>query len=61
MSTRFLTPEQAAEILNVQPQTLAKWRMLGEGPPYSKFGRAVRYPDGPLYEWAKDRTIEPVC
>jgi excisionase family DNA binding protein len=37
------TREQAAEFLNLKPQTLAAWAMTGRGPAFCKMGRAVRY------------------
>jgi len=47
----LLTPIQAAAILQVKPNTLAKWRVTGEGPAFIHVGRVVRYsarPDAPL-------------
>jgi hypothetical protein len=38
-----LTPIQAAVILQVKPNTLAKWRVTGEGPAFIHVGRSVRY------------------
>lgn len=39
-----LTPEQAAQYLNVSVRTLAKWRSIGSPSiPYSKIGRCIRY------------------
>jgi hypothetical protein len=39
----LLTPIEAAAILKVKPNTLAKWRVTGEGPPFIRVGRSVRY------------------
>jgi len=39
----LLTPIQAAAILQVKPNTLAKWRVTGEGPSFIHVGRVVRY------------------
>lgn len=39
----LLTPIQAAAILQVKPNTIAKWRVTGEGPAFIHVGRAVRY------------------
>ena len=39
----LLTPVQAAAILQVKPNTLAKWRVTSEGPAFIHAGRAVRY------------------
>ncbi len=48
---RLLTPAELARPLNVSVSWLAKARMRGEGPPYVKIGRAVRYPDSDAREW----------
>jgi hypothetical protein len=41
---RFLTRAEAAEILKIRPQTLARWAMTGEGPKFRKINaRVVRY------------------
>jgi len=44
------TEEQVSEILQVSISQLRKWRMKqhqnsGEGPPFRKIGRLVRYPE----------------
>jgi len=39
----LLTPIQAAAVLQVKTNTLAKWRVIGEGPAFIHIGRAVRY------------------
>ena len=39
----LLTPVQAADFLQIKPNTLAKWRVTGEGPPFVRVGRAIRY------------------
>lgn len=33
----------AAEMLGMQPATLRKWRHTGDGPPFIRMGRAIRY------------------
>jgi hypothetical protein len=38
-----LTPDQVEEIYNIPKQTLANWRSLKVGPPYSKAGRRILY------------------
>ncbi len=47
------TPKEAAELLKVSGSFLAKARMSGEGPPFIKIGRAVRYSDAALEDWIK--------
>ena len=50
---RLLTPREAAAFLRVSDFWLAKARMRGDGPPYVKIGRSVRYPEGTLLHWMK--------
>jgi predicted DNA-binding transcriptional regulator AlpA len=50
---RLLTPREAADLLRVSISWLAKARMRGNGPPYVKLGRSVRYPEGALLQWMK--------
>jgi len=49
----LLTPREAARILNVSESWLAKARMRGDGAPYVKLGRAVRYSQAGLQQWMK--------
>lgn len=53
------TREQAAVFLALQPQTLAAWTSRGEGPPYIKVGRSVRYRKSDIEAWLESRTIRP--
>ncbi len=49
---RGLTAQEAAEYLGVKVSTLAKWRQLGVGPPYSdRLGRDPRYHTDDLNEF----------
>jgi hypothetical protein len=50
---RLLLPRDAASLLRVSLSFLAKARMTGNGPPFVKIGRSVRYPEGPLHLWTK--------
>ena len=49
----LLTPKEAAKLLKVSLSWLAKARMRGDGPPYIKFGKSIRYPEAALLEWLK--------
>jgi hypothetical protein len=53
-----LTQSQAATHLNLSPRTLEKYRVIGGGPKFRKFGTRVRYTLGDLNEWAAARTCE---
>jgi Helix-turn-helix domain len=52
---RQYAPKDAADFLNVSTSFLAKARMRGDGPPYGKFGRSVRYGEGALVRYMKSR------
>ena len=39
----LLETVHAADELGLSPRTLEGWRRRGEGPPYLKFGRRVKY------------------
>ena len=51
----LLTARDAASFLRLSPSWLAKARMRGDGPPYVKLGRSVRYREGALVQWLKSR------
>jgi hypothetical protein len=56
--SQLLTPEQAAAILNIAPQTLSVWRTCGRYPlRYIKVGRAVRYRLADVEEFINSRSV----
>lgn len=52
---RLLTERDAANLLRLSTSWLAKARMRGDGPPYIKLGRSIRYGEGALLQWTKLR------
>ena len=52
---RLLTAKDAANLLRLSESWLAKARMRGDGPPYVKLGRAIRYREGALLQWLRSR------
>lgn len=51
----LLDTAKTAEILTVHPQTLATWRMIGEGPPFVRVGRKnIRYRASDVERWIED-------
>jgi hypothetical protein len=52
----LLTREEAAELLNLRPQTLAAWACTGKGPPVVRLGRAVRYRMSDLQSFIRRHT-----
>jgi predicted DNA-binding transcriptional regulator AlpA len=51
----LLKAEEAARLLKLSVSWLAKARMRGDGPPYVKVGRSVRYSEATLLQWTKSR------
>lgn len=47
--------EQAAQILDVKKSTLEAWRCRGGGPPFIKYGRAIRYRETDLQAFIESR------
>lgn len=43
MPQKFLTSKEMAEILGVTENSLWRWRVAQEGPPFIKVGKLVRY------------------
>jgi predicted DNA-binding transcriptional regulator AlpA len=62
---QLLTPEQAANYLNLSVDALQGWRCKtpgrAGGPPFIKIsGITVRYRRSEIEAWLNDRTITPV-
>jgi predicted DNA-binding transcriptional regulator AlpA len=51
----LLTPTEASRLLKVSLSWLAKARMRGDGPPYIRIGRSIRYTEAALIQWMKSR------
>jgi predicted DNA-binding transcriptional regulator AlpA len=54
-ASTVLTPKETAARLKVSSSWLAKARMRGDGPPYIRVGRSIRYPESALSQWMKSR------
>ncbi len=52
---RQLPPKEAAVVIAMSESWLAKARVTGVGPPYSKVGRSIRYSPTALARWLKSR------
>lgn len=50
---KLLTPKEAAQLLKISESWLAKARMRGDGPPFIKVGRAIRYSETALLQWMR--------
>ena len=54
----YITREDLAAKLGVQPDTLARWSTQGIGPEFVKIGRRVFYDESTVREWLKTRVIK---
>ena len=52
---RLLAPKEATQFLHVSLSWLAKARMRGDGPPYVKVGRSIRYTETGMFQWIRSR------
>lgn len=48
---RFLSEREVSEMTGLSVKTLQRWRLLNMGPPYRKFGGAVRYGEADISSW----------
>lgn len=53
-----LTTVEAANWLRLSPRTMEKWRVLGGGPRFRKFGTDVVYALSDLQAWSDGRICE---
>jgi len=56
MTNDYLTPPEAAEYLRISASTLAKLRVYGGGPAFTRIGRAIRYTRTELDTYMAART-----
>jgi predicted DNA-binding transcriptional regulator AlpA len=49
----LLTAKDAARVLKVSLSWLAKARMHGDGPPFIRIGRSIRYAEATLLQWMR--------
>ncbi len=54
----WLTSDAFAEWLGLRPQTIRKWRVRGEGPPYVRLGCRVLYRRSDVEPWLEKRTYK---
>ncbi len=51
------TVDELAQLLDLQPATLATWRLHGEGPKYAKLGKSVFYRHEDVQRWAFEQRL----
>lgn len=54
----YYSNQEAAAFLRLSPRTLEKYRVIGGGPPFRKFGRRVFYTRTDLEIWAARRICD---
>ena len=54
---RHLTPADLAERLGVPLATLYRWNHTGDGPPYLRVGKHVRYRLADVINWEDGRRV----
>ena len=54
----LMNEETTAAPLNVAPNTLAKWRVIGAGPKFIRCGRAIRYDPEDVDAWLSERKAQ---
>lgn len=58
LAREFLTPEQAADLLSVHPETMKKWRLEGGGPAFFRLSaHRVLYARSDIDCWLADRRV----
>jgi len=53
-----ITAAKAAALLDMTENALAKMRLDGDGPPFIKIGRRVRYPKTDFLDWLATRRFQ---
>lgn len=53
---KLVDERAAADALGLSVRTLQAWRCRGNGPPFVKAGKSVRYNYATLMKWADSRT-----
>jgi excisionase family DNA binding protein len=51
----YLTPAESAQYLRSSTSTLAKLRLKGDGPVFTRIGRVIRYRRSDLDRWMSDK------
>ena len=56
----YTNEADTAEQLGVAIRTLRKWRQLGLGPAFTKFGKQIFYRDESRASWMRTQEVQPV-
>lgn len=53
----YLDEKEMCAELGISPVTASKWRRQAMGPPFTRLGRAIRYPRAALQTWLASQTV----
>ena len=53
----YVPPLGASDLMGVAPQTLARWRCEGGGPPFIRVGRKIMYAVEDITAWMNSRRV----
>ncbi len=56
---QLLNDREFAAYCDLAERTPAVWRVRGDGPPFVKIGRNVRYKKSDVDAWLDERTVRP--
>ena len=56
---RCLSTDELAERFDIPAETLKRHRKLGDGPPWFRFGKHVRYPEKAAAAWVESQLVHP--
>ena len=57
-SGAFLKEGQVASYLGISVKKVQKYRQRGDGPPYHRLGRAIRYKPGDIDAWLESQRVD---
>ena len=57
----YLDTKSASGLTGISTVTLEKWRTTGEGPPFVKLGRIVRYRRSDLQDFMDAHLVSPLA
>jgi hypothetical protein len=54
---KYLTPDEASQLIGAAKQTMARWRVEGIGPQFIRVGRKIMYAVEDLILWMNSRRV----
>lgn len=57
--SEWMSPDAAAAVVGLTAITLKRWRRIGKGPPFMRYGTTVRYRRDALDAWMRSHETAP--